>query len=113
MKCILKWMKSMYIGLQEPKEEVDIPFETHSEVNEGMSVFWLLATNTKPVDISTFDTQLIILAIQNNRMSWFASSPLNIIVMWIYIIALPWLEIYNFFCTDSSNTQTRYAQTKM
>ena len=39
MKCILKWMKSMYIGLQEPKEEVDIPFETHSEVNEGMSVF--------------------------------------------------------------------------
>ena len=29
----------MYIGLQEPEEEVRIPFETHSEVNEGMSVF--------------------------------------------------------------------------
>ena len=27
------------IGLQEPEEEVHIPFETHSEVNEGMSVF--------------------------------------------------------------------------
>ena len=38
MKYTLKWMKFMYIGLQEPKEEVHIPLETHSEVNEGMSV---------------------------------------------------------------------------
>ena len=38
MMCTLKWMKFMYIGLQEPKEEVHIPLETHSEVNEGMSV---------------------------------------------------------------------------
>ena len=29
----------MYIELQEPEEEVHNPFETHSEVNEGMSVF--------------------------------------------------------------------------
>ena len=54
----------MYIELQEPEEEVHVPLETHSEVNEGMSV-----TGTKPVDISTFGAQLIILALQNNRMS--------------------------------------------
>ena len=40
MKYTLKWMKFMYIGLQEPKVEVQIPFETHSEVNEDM--FWQL-----------------------------------------------------------------------
>ena len=65
MMCTLKWMKFMYIiGLQGPEEEVHIPLETHSEVNEGMSVLH----GTKPVDISTFSTQLIILALQN-RMS--------------------------------------------
>ena len=38
MMSTLKWMKFMYIGLQEPEEEVHIPLKAHSEVNEGMLV---------------------------------------------------------------------------
>ena len=38
----LKWMKFMHVGLQEPMEEVHIPLETHSKVDEGMSLWAFL-----------------------------------------------------------------------
>ena len=56
MKYILKWMKFMYIGLQEPEEEVHIPLKTHSEVNEGVSCqcYWYKTSRHFHIQYTTY-----------------------------------------------------------
>ena len=56
MMCTLKWMKFMYIGLQGPEEEVHIPLETHSEVNEGSQCYWYKTNRHFHIQCTTYHT---------------------------------------------------------